>query len=65
VPDYADLNWTGTDFDAAHFAGVMDVDRAQWQRELSSHDELFAKLGAKGPAALQVERQRLGARFST
>ncbi len=24
VPDYADLNWTGTDFDAAHFAGVMN-----------------------------------------
>ena len=42
----------------------MRVDRAQWQRELVSHDELFAKLGAKRPAALQAERERLGARLS-
>jgi len=63
-PSYADLNWTGTDFDAARFAGVMNLDSGQWQRELASHDELFAKLGAKRPAALQVERQRLGTRFS-
>jgi phosphoenolpyruvate carboxykinase (GTP) len=64
APSYADLNWTGTDFDADRFAGVMNVDSGQWQRELSSHDELFTKLGAKRPAALQVERQRLGTRFS-
>jgi phosphoenolpyruvate carboxykinase (GTP) len=63
APSYADLNWTGTDFDAARFAGVMNVDSGQWQRELLSHDELFAKLGAKRPAALQVERLRLGMRF--
>ena len=63
-PPMPTSNWTGTDFDAARFAGVMNVDRAQWQRELASHDELFAKLGAKRPAALQVERQRLGTRFS-
>ena len=43
---------------------VMRVDRAQWQRELASHDELFAKLGAKRPAALQAERERLGKRLS-
>ena len=48
----------------ARFAGIMEVDRAQWQRELASHDELFAKLGAKRPAPLQLERQRLGERFS-
>ena len=42
----------------------MHVDRAQWQRELASHDELFAKLGAKRPAALQAERERLGKRLS-
>ena len=64
APSYEDLDWTGTDFDAARFAGVMEVDRAQWQRELASHDELFAKLGSKRPATLQQERQRLGERFS-
>jgi len=64
APSYADLNWTGTDFDAGRFAGVMDVDREHWQRELASHDELFAKLGRKRPAALQAERERLGERLS-
>ena len=64
APSYADLNWTGTDFDADRFAGVMNLDCAQWQRELVSHDELFAKLGAKRPAALQAERERLGDRLS-
>jgi phosphoenolpyruvate carboxykinase (GTP) len=44
---------------------VMDIDRAHWQRELASHDELFAKLGQKRPAALQAERERLGNRLST
>ena len=40
----------------------MRVRSEEWQRELSSHDELFGKLGAKRPAALQTERERLGAR---
>jgi len=43
---------------------VMKLDRAEWQRELASHDKLFAMLGQKRPAALQVERQRLGERIS-
>ena len=65
APDFADLNWTDADFDADRFAGVMGLDRAQWQRELASHDELFARLGAKRPSALQAERERLGARLAT
>ena len=64
APAYADLNWKGADFDADRFAGVMNLDRAQWLRELASHDELFAKLGNKRPAALQTERLRLGDRIS-
>ena len=38
--------------------------RAMWARELSAHDELFAKLGAKRPAALAAERERLRARLA-
>ena len=63
VPAYGDLNWTGATFDAARFADVMHVDRAQWERELAAHDTLFAKLGAKRPAALQAERERLEQRL--
>jgi phosphoenolpyruvate carboxykinase (GTP) len=65
APAYADLNWTGSDFDADRFAAVMNVDCGQWQRELASHDELFAKLGAKRPSALQAERERLGSKLSS
>ncbi len=65
APAYADLNWTGSDFDPRRFERVMNLDRAEWQRELASHDELFAKLGAKRPTALQAERERLGKRLST
>jgi phosphoenolpyruvate carboxykinase (GTP) len=63
APGYDDLNWSGAAFTAEQFADVMRLDRSQWQRELASHDELFAKLGTKRPAALQAERERLGARL--
>jgi phosphoenolpyruvate carboxykinase (GTP) len=64
APEFADLNWTGANFSAEKFAAVMDVDQTQWQRELASHDALFAKLGTKRPAALQAERDRLGSRLT-
>jgi len=63
APSFADLNWRGSNFDAHRFAGIMDVDGALWARELASHDVLFAKLGTKRPAALQVERDRLARQF--
>ena len=58
-PDYGDLNWSGLDFAPDRFAEVMRVDAAAWARELASHDALFAKLGAKRPAALAAERGQL------
>ncbi len=62
-PAYADLNWTGLDFPPEKFAQMMKVDGAMWQREFAAHDALFAKLGAKRPAALAAERARLGQRI--
>ena len=64
VPDFGDLDWTRASFDAARFADVMRVDRAQWERELAEHDALFAKVGAKRPAALGAERDRLARRLA-
>ncbi|MCC7327535.1 MAG: phosphoenolpyruvate carboxykinase (GTP) [Burkholderiales bacterium] len=63
APAYADLDWTGADFDADRFAAVMNVDRASWERELALHDELFAKIGAKLPPELKIEREALGQRL--
>ena len=62
-PTYGDLNWAGLEFPPERFAQVMRVDRALWSRELAEHDQLFAKLGAKGPPALAAERHRLGGRI--
>jgi phosphoenolpyruvate carboxykinase (GTP) len=64
APAYTDLDWTGAEFGPDRFAELMSLDRAQWERELASHDQLFAKLGAKRPLALQAERERLAARLA-
>jgi phosphoenolpyruvate carboxykinase (GTP) len=63
-PDYEDLNWTGLEFARARFEQVMSVDPALWRREVEAHDQLFAKLGEKRPAALAEERSRLGGRLA-
>jgi phosphoenolpyruvate carboxykinase (GTP) len=62
-PAYSDLNWSGLDFPPERFAQVMRVDQEMWSRELAAHDQLFAKLGRKRPAALTAERARLGGRL--
>jgi phosphoenolpyruvate carboxykinase (GTP) len=64
APGYADLNWSGTAFAPETFDQVMRVDPDQWSREIAAHDALFAKLGAKRPAALEAERKQLAARFA-
>jgi len=63
APAYGDLDWTGAEFGADRFARVMSVEREQWQRELAAHDQLFEKLGDKGPAELAAERERLAQRL--
>ncbi len=62
-PSYRDVDWTGFAFPQERFEQVMRVDRAAWSREIAAHDAFFAKLGAKRPAALADERDRLGARL--
>jgi len=64
VPSYGDFDWSASRFDASAFERVMANDRALWERELASHDELFAKLGDKRPAELVAERERLQARLA-
>jgi phosphoenolpyruvate carboxykinase (GTP) len=60
MPRYEDLNWAGLEkVTAARFAELTRVDAAAWKDELRSHDELFAKLGARLPAALEARRGRM------
>ena len=60
MPRYQDLNWSGLEkMTAARFAELSQVDAAAWKDELRSHDELFAKIGARLPAALEARRGRM------
>ena len=44
---------------AARFDELTRVDAEAWKEELRSHDELFGKLGARLPAALETRRGRM------
>jgi phosphoenolpyruvate carboxykinase (GTP) len=60
MPRYEDLNWSGLEkITAARFGELSQVDAAAWKDELRSHDELFAKIGARLPAALEARRGRM------
>jgi len=65
VPRYEDLDWSGLEFGETRFSSVMDLDLSQWKAELTSHDAFFDRLGAKRPAALKDERDRLARRIAT
>ncbi len=62
-PAHSDLNWAGLEFPADRFEVLMRADAAPWVRELAAHDALFAKLGAKLPAPLAAQRDKLAARL--
>jgi phosphoenolpyruvate carboxykinase (GTP) len=64
VPRYDDFDWNGSDFDPRRFSSVMHVDVAQWERELTSHDAFFDRLGAKRPRVLMNERDRMAGRMA-
>lgn len=59
VPDYEDLNWTGSDFTKEQFAQVTSQDKALWVKEIESHTELFDKLGERLPKALKDRQAAL------
>jgi phosphoenolpyruvate carboxykinase (GTP) len=63
-PEYGDLDWRGLDFGADRFDRVMGIEREMLRRELAAHDELFAEVGAKTPAALTTLRKNLGAKIA-
>ncbi|OFZ96858.1 MAG: phosphoenolpyruvate carboxykinase [Betaproteobacteria bacterium RIFCSPLOWO2_02_FULL_62_17] len=60
VPDYADLEWNGlNDFTSQHFDSVISIKREDWERELASHDELFASLRPRIPKELEARLDTL------
>jgi phosphoenolpyruvate carboxykinase (GTP) len=64
MPRFEDLNWDGLQLTPAQYAELSRIDLAAWQDELKSHDELFAKLGAHVPSALEARRGRMHERLA-
>jgi phosphoenolpyruvate carboxykinase (GTP) len=58
MPRYEDLDWRGLEsFTRERFGALMSVDRAVWQRELLSHEEMFVKLYDRLPKELLFIRE--------
>ncbi len=57
MPRHQDINWKGLeDFGEADFHKAMSVDRAEWNKELLDHEELFIKLHDRLPAEMRSIR---------
>ena len=63
TPRYDDLNWSGLDFSREQYQSVTSIDRADWQKELALHGDLFQLLAARLPAALWDVKGTIEARL--
>ena len=59
VPTYDDLDWNGLDFSREKFHELMSIDRADWEREILGHEELFIKLYDRLPKEFLAIRELL------
>ena len=64
APQYAEINWSGIDFNAEQFAKVTSIDKAAWTQEFKLHDEHFANLAQGLPPALLATRAELEKRLA-
>jgi phosphoenolpyruvate carboxykinase (GTP) len=63
TPRYEDLNWTGSGFTAAQYAGITSVDAKLWGAELALHTQLFEQLRTRLPVQLAQTKVKLEARL--
>ena len=64
VPTGTALDLTGLDLTHAHVEDAVRVDRAEWDAELASIEEWYAKFGDSLPDALRSELEALKERMS-
>ncbi|EXI93168.1 MAG: Phosphoenolpyruvate carboxykinase [GTP] [Candidatus Accumulibacter sp. BA-94] len=63
MPNYEDLDWSGSDFSRTEFAGVTNLDRQAWLNELEGVKDWFGKMGDKLPAKLGDVRNEFEKEF--
>ncbi|MBL8394136.1 MAG: phosphoenolpyruvate carboxykinase (GTP) [Candidatus Accumulibacter sp.] len=56
MPNYEDMDWSGTDFSKDEFAGVTSLDKQAWMSELEGVKDWFGKMGDKLPSKLAAIR---------
>jgi phosphoenolpyruvate carboxykinase (GTP) len=61
LPRADDLNTDGLALDTAQLEQLLAVDRAGWQAEMQAVGDYFDSYGARAPAALRAEQQRIAA----
>jgi phosphoenolpyruvate carboxykinase (GTP) len=59
IPRESDLELRGLDTDRARIAASLQVDPAEWRRELDAHGEWLDRLGDTVPEALGLQRRLL------
>jgi phosphoenolpyruvate carboxykinase (GTP) len=62
-PRYDDLRWDGMNFTREQYATVIGLDKADWQKEMLLHSELFKTLGTRLPAELPTIQMQIEARL--
>jgi phosphoenolpyruvate carboxykinase (GTP) len=64
APQYAEINWTGLDFNAQQFQTVTHIDKAAWVEELKLHDAHFEQLSYHLPKELLQTRAAIEKRLA-
>jgi phosphoenolpyruvate carboxykinase (GTP) len=63
-PAYEELNWTGLAFSPEQFRTVMSIDKADWEKELQLHAELFRQLEYHLPRELGETKAKIEQRLA-
>lgn len=64
-PRHQDINWTGLDFGAGDFGGIMDIERAGGTEEAEAQKELFESFADRLPPEMESQRLALAERLQT
>jgi len=64
-PQHQDINWTGLDFGAGDFGGIMDIERAGGAEEAEALKEYFERFEDRLPPEMEAQRQALEKRMQT
>jgi phosphoenolpyruvate carboxykinase (GTP) len=64
-PQHQDINWTGLDFGAGDFGGIMDIERAGGAEEAEALKEYFESFEDRLPPEMESQRQALAQRMQS